>query len=549
MQDSGIMWHKEFIKTCLLVIWVVAILQICVSCAVTAKNRYFKAEACYYELRRNIGSQKYRYNWLRCIKKFQDVYKQDPSDPWSPAGMYMSGKLYSELYKQSNRKSDKHEAIDVFRRIIKCYPKSRYRAKAAEAIRTIETNASKNRKSKRVTHASKTKKKYTPVKAQTKSSTGKAVDKTTIVTGLRYWSNPAYTRVVIDANRETSFTHKLLKKDPAINKPQRLYVDLKNSIRGENIEKFTPINDNLLRDVRAGQYKPNVVRVVVDIKSIETYKIFSLKHPFRVVLDMSGNAIDAWSAVKNQKKAIATNSKKLAKGVSAKQPQLDRPLIVVDPGHGGHDFGSSGYLKKVYEKDITLQIAGRLAKKIQKKLQYKVLMTRNSDCYLTLEERTAIANTKNADLFISIHINDSENQSTYGIETYFLNLATDNSEITVAARENATSTKNISDLQTILTDIMQNTKINESSLLASYIQDSSCNYLKSRYTHVKNNGVKKAPFYVLLGARMPAVLIETSFISNSRECKRLTSSSYQEHLCEGIVNGIRKYVEKSRSAS
>ncbi|MEA1948040.1 MAG: N-acetylmuramoyl-L-alanine amidase [Thermodesulfobacteriota bacterium] len=538
------MCHKKFIKSCLLVIWVVAILQICVSCAVTSKNRYFKAEACYYDLRKNIGSQKYRHNWLRCIKKFKEVYKQDPSDPWAPAGMYMSGKLYGELYEQSHRKSDKQEAINVFRRIIKRYPKSRYRTKAAAAIRTLETNASK-----RVTHASKTKKKYAPAKPPTKSSTGKAVDNTTTVTGLRYWSNPTYTRVVIDASRETSFTHRLLKKDPAINKPQRLYVDLKNSIRGKNIEKFTPINDNLLRDVRAGQYTPNVVRVVVDIKSIKTYKIFSLKHPFRVVLDLSGDSMDTWFAAKSQKKATATTIKKLTKGVSAKQPQRDRPLIVVDPGHGGHDFGSSGYLKKVYEKDITLQIAGRLAKKIRKKLPYEVLMTRNSDRYLTLEERTAIANTKNADLFISIHTNDSGNQSTYGIETYFLNLATENSEITVAARENATSTKNISDLQTILTDIMQNTKIDESSLLANYIQDSSCNYLRSRYAHIKNKGVKMAPFYVLLGARMPAVLIETSFISNPRECKRLTSARYQEQLCEGILNGIQKYVEESRSAS
>jgi N-acetylmuramoyl-L-alanine amidase len=247
--------------------------------------------------------------------------------------------------------------------------------------------------------------------------------------------------------------------------------------------------------------------------------------------------------------STAPTGKRPTKGLSAKQARRDRPLIVIDPGHGGHDFGSSGYLNKVYEKDITLQIAGRLAKKIRKKLACDVLMTRNSDAYLTLEERTAIANTKNADLFISLHANDSKNINTYGIETYVLNLATDNSEITVAARENATSTKNISDLQSILTDIMQNTKIDESSLLASYIQDSSYKYLRSRYTHVKSNGVKKAPFYVLLGARMPAVLMETSFISNPRECKRLTSASYQEHLCEGIIKGIRKYVEKSRSAS
>jgi N-acetylmuramoyl-L-alanine amidase len=538
------MWHKNFVKSCLLVIGVIAVFQICVSCAVTSKHRYFKAEACYYDLRKNPETQKYRYNWLRCIKKFQEVYKQNPSDPWAPAGMYMSGKLYGELYERSHRTSDKHEAIDVFRQVIKRYPKSRYRAKAAAAIGALEKNASK-----RAIQASQTKKKYIPATPQAPSSTRKTVDTRTTVTGLRYWSNPTYTRVVIDASRETSFTHRLLKKDPAINKPQRLYVDLKNSRRGKNIEKFIPINDNLLRNVRAGQYTPHVVRVVVDIKSIETYKIFSLKHPFRVVLDLSGDSTVAGSTAKSQKKATVTTTQKRTKRASANRLQRDRPLIVIDPGHGGQDFGSYGYFKKVYEKDITLQIAALLAKKIRKKLPYEVLMTRNSDAYLTLEERTAIANTKNADLFISIHANDSGNQSLYGIETYVLNLATDNSEITVAARENATSTKNISDLQTILTDIMQNTKIDESSLLASYIQDSSCNYLTPRYTHIKNRGVKKAPFYVLLGARMPAILIEASFISNPRECKRLTSARYQEHLCEGILNGIKKYVEKSRMAS
>ncbi|MGB2928161.1 MAG: hypothetical protein WBB70_04525, partial [Desulfobacterales bacterium] len=225
-----------------MVIWSVGILQICVSCAVTAKNRYVKAESCYYELRKNPGSQKYRYNWLRCITKFQSVYKQSPSDPWAPAGMYMSGELYVELYKRSHRKSDKHEAIDVFRRVIKRYPKSRYRAKAAAAIRTLETDVSESRKSDRATHASKTKKKYIPATPQTHSSTRKTVDNTTTITGIRHWSNPTYTRVVIDADRETSFTHRLLKKDPSINKPQRLYVDLKNSRQGKNIEKFTPIN-------------------------------------------------------------------------------------------------------------------------------------------------------------------------------------------------------------------------------------------------------------------------------------------------------------------
>ena len=174
------MWHKNFVKSCLLVIGFIAIFQICVSCAVTSKNRYFKAEECYYDLRKNPETQKYRYNWLRCIKRFQEVYKQDPSDPWAPAGMYMSGKLYGELYERSHRRSDKHEAIDVFRRVIKRYPKSRYRAKAAAAIGALEKNASK-----RATRASQTKKKYIPATPQAPSSTRKTVDARTTVTETR----------------------------------------------------------------------------------------------------------------------------------------------------------------------------------------------------------------------------------------------------------------------------------------------------------------------------------------------------------------------------
>jgi N-acetylmuramoyl-L-alanine amidase len=172
-------------------------------------------------------------------------------------------------------------------------------------------------------------------------------------------------------------------------------------------------------------------------------------------------------------------------------------------------------------------------------------MTRNSDRYLTLEERTAIANTKNADLFISIHTNSSKYRKAYGFETYFLNLATDDDAILVAARENATSTKNISDLQTILNDLMQNAKINESSRLAGHIQESIKNRMKKKYSKIRSKGVKQAPFYVLLGAQMPAVLIETFFISNSRECKRLTNLKYQDYLCDAIVDGIRNYIKET----
>ncbi len=124
-----------------------------------------------------------------------------------------------------------------------------------------------------------------------------------------------------------------------------------------------------------------------------------------------------------------------------------------------------------------------------------------------------------------------------------MNLTTDNGAIRVAARENSTSTKNISDLQSILTELMQNTKIDESRRLAGLVQSSLCNQMGKNYQRIRNRGVKQAPFYVLLGARMPAILVQTSFLSNPRECRRLTSLKYQDNLCDGIVNGIRKYIK------
>jgi N-acetylmuramoyl-L-alanine amidase len=325
----------------------------------------------------------------------------------------------------------------------------------------------------------------------------------------------------------------------SIKKPQRLYIDLNNSRLGKDITKVIPINDNLLIDARAGQYASNSVRVVVDIKSFETYKIFSLKNPFRIV-------IDVWGTVDKPEQPVIEVSKKNAKippGALAKQLALGVSRIVIDPGHGGRDYGAPGYLKGVHEKDVVLKLSRRLAKKIRKELGCEVIMTRNSDRNLTLEERTAIANTKNADLFISIHTNAVRDRRAYGIETFFLNLATDNDAILVAARENATSTKNISDLETILSDLMQNAKINESSRLAVHVQKSMNRHLRKHYSRIKSKGVKQAPFYVLLGAQMPAILIETSFISNPRECKRLNNTAYQDQMSEAIVKGIKEYIK------
>jgi len=512
------------------------------SSADLAKKKYYRADACYKKLRHSPTKQKYRSFWLGCIKKYQAVYEHNPSGPWAAAGLYMSGTLYKELYRRSFKKSDKTAALDSFRRIIKNYPKSAYRSKAQHALRDlfpkgIPKIASKRKPIKKspVTPSeddiAKQIKKYSYVKTSVKPHVKGPKGSTGTVVALRFWSNPSYTRVVIDADSEMGYSHRLLKEDITLRKPHRLYVDLDNSRLGQDIKKYIPINDNLLSDARAGQYTSDMVRVVIDIKSFKTYKIFSLKNPFRIVIDVWGKGERV--APRVVRKALA---KQLALGVKR---------IVIDPGHGGRDYGAPGYLKGVHEKHVVLKLARRLAKKIREKLHCEVMMTRTTDKYLTLEERTAFANTKNADLFISIHTNAARNRRAYGIETFFLNLATDDDAILVAARENATSTKNISDLQTILSDLMQNAKINESSRLAVHVQKCMCKDLKKRYSRIKNKGVKQAPFYVLLGAQMPSILIETSFISNSRDCKRLVNSKYQDRMCDAIVNGIRKYINET----
>jgi N-acetylmuramoyl-L-alanine amidase len=524
-----------------------------------AERLYKEAQKDWRYLESHSKLQKYRDRWLRCIDKFHAAYQRDPHGPHAAAALYMTAELYTGLYRKSFRGSDNAKAKAAYEEVIERFGETPYREKAQNALgigdplpKDRQAAASDTRQTATVELTPEEQKQAAldhiakiiaeQAAQENRSAHAASPDGPATVQGLRYWTNPSYTRIVIDADQETGFEHRLLRKDLKNNKPQRLYIDLERSRLAKDIDKHVPINDDLLLDARAGQYTNDTVRVVVDIKSFKTYKIFSLRNPYRIVVDVWG-LDDPSQMGRIVSNGSAENGSKLPTGALAKQLALGVRRIVIDPGHGGHDYGAPGYIKGVFEKDIVLQIAKRLAKKIVQQLGCEVIMTRTSDRYLTLEERTALANTKNADLFVSIHTNAARNRRAYGMETYFLNLATDDEAILVAARENATSTKNISDLQSILNDLMQNAKINESSRLATYVQDTMYSHIQKSYSTIKSKGVKQAPFYVLMGAQMPAVLVETSFISNPRECKRLTDSRYQDRLCDGIVSGIQRYIE------
>jgi N-acetylmuramoyl-L-alanine amidase len=220
--------------------------------------------------------------------------------------------------------------------------------------------------------------------------------------------------------------------------------------------------------------------------------------------------------------------------------------IIIDPGHGGKDPGATGP-NGVKEKDITLAVSKELAARLHED-GYEIFLTRKDDTFIPLEERTAFANRKKADLFISVHVNANDKVSLRGVETYFLNLTTDASALKVADRENAVSSKSMSDLQFIIKDLMLNARINESSRFASSIQKSIISSLgKAGHTN-KDHGVKQAPFYVLMGAQMPSILIETGFITNATESKLLQKKSYQNSIIKGIISGINVYVSNSRVA-
>jgi N-acetylmuramoyl-L-alanine amidase len=223
--------------------------------------------------------------------------------------------------------------------------------------------------------------------------------------------------------------------------------------------------------------------------------------------------------------------------------------IVIDPGHGGHDTGTIGP-HGLMEKDLCLDVALRLGAEIEEKLPgAEVIYTRKDDTFIPLEQRTAIANEAKADLFISIHANSSHDPAARGIETYYLNFATSAESMEVASRENAEAQESMHDLQDIIKKIARNEKIEESKELANDVQDSLSHRMQNVSSGEKNRGVKKAPFVVLIGANMPSVLSEISFISNPGDEKLLRKTDQRQHVADGLYRGIAAYLDNMNSLS
>ena len=371
-----------------------------------------------------------------------------------------------------------------------------------------------------------------------------------VLNGVKHWSNPDYTRISLELDRDVTWeAHELGKGTPG--KPGRVYIDLKRTRLGKNVSDIT-IGDGLLKGARIGQYKADVVRVVLDTENIKDYKIFPLSDPARLVIDVRGERPTEISRLEPVVSAMpervvapklegspVITEKKSRQAKKAAISKIRR--IVVDPGHGGHDPGAVGP-NGVQEKDVVLAIGIKLRDLFKEELGVDVIMTRSTDVFIPLEERTAIANKVGADLFLSVHANAAPNRTAAGIETYYLNLAKTDKVAQLAAKENGTSLEKVSVLQAILFDLMANYKLNDSAHLADEVQRSLYRKIRSHHNDVKNLGVKQGPFYVLVGASMPSILVETAFLSNAAEESRLKDPAYQDIAAEGILEGVRNYI-------
>lgn len=370
-----------------------------------------------------------------------------------------------------------------------------------------------------------------------------------VLNEIKHWSNPDYTRVSIELDRDVVWeSHELGRGSGG--KPGRIFVDIKRTRLAHGVRDIT-IGDGLLRGARVAQYRPDVVRVVLDTENIKNYKVFALSEPARLVIDVRG---ERPTEISRLERSISATPE------PAPEPRRDEPLvvtkrtkppkraniskirrIVVDPGHGGHDPGAIGP-GGTQEKDVVLAIGLKLRELFREELGLDVVMTRSTDVFIPLEERTAIANKVNADLFISVHANAATNHVASGIETYYLSLAKTEKAARLAAKENGTTLEKVSVLQAILFDLMANYKLNDSAHLANEVQKSLHKKIHDQHADVRNLGVKQGPFYVLVGATMPSILVETAFVSNAQEESRLQDPAYQEATAEGILEGVRGYI-------
>ncbi len=519
------------------------------------------------------------------VTAYQTLVRRFPASGYSDDALWQAGKLELDAFARFGEARDKDVGIRLLQRLAADYPASKHSKRVPETLAALRASPRTAEKAPERTVEKAAAKAPEPAAKPAVRTASMATIKSIKRTVL-----PDAVRLVIEMDAEAPF------HDERITDPDRLFVDLASTqavpALSEQTLRFTSDSD-IVRQVRVGKQAGRATRIVLDAAGVSTYSIYALYEPYRLVIDCVRGArpappplpivgkyfIAAWarklpsaspvSAALIQaaltKPALAPEAATPPATVAAAAPPAGAPdrnenggfsmarqlglgvsRIVIDPGHGGHDPGAQG--NGVSEAELVLDVALRLEKLLQKS-GTDVVLTRRTDDFVALGERTAIANRESADLFLSIHANASEDGSARGVETYFLNFANNLSAASVAARENAASGQAMGALPDFVKAIALNNKLDESKDFATYVQRSMVEKLRAANRTTRDLGVKQAPFVVLIGAAMPSVLAEISFVTNPQEAKLLKSSAYRQRIADALFAAVKKYQLALRSVN
>jgi len=531
------------------------------------------------------------------MSSFESIVRRFPASGYADNALWQAASLADAAYQRLNRQEDRDRAMRFYRWLVQEYPSSSFVKQANAKIASL---------------GSTTMPTMTPAPVTvTTAPVGPAVapipsPERATLTSIQRVVLPNTVRVTIELDKEVVY------REDRLSGPSRLFFDLRNvQLTPALMDKVLTYGSDVVSKIRVGRHPDNTVRVVLDFEEVTKYSVFTLYSPFRLVIDAerpgsrlasaattvvpapipapplpaSAKATPAPSLtapvvvpgkpVPIREETIAplipeeaitpsapvpaplpsapvisptTPTANAAGGFSiARQLGLSVSRIVIDPGHGGRDPGTIS--KGLSEAALTLDVALRLEKLLQKELGVEVVLTRRTDVFIPLEERTAIANRQNADLFLSIHANSSRSAGAKGIETYFLSFASSPEAEEVAARENSASEREMHQLPDIIKAITLNNKLDESRDLANMVQESLVTNLKKTNKDVRSRGVKKAPFVVLIGAQMPSVLAEIAFITNRQELQLLKTSAYKDKIAQALHAAVLRYRKSLKGAA
>ncbi len=525
-----------------------------------AANHYLKAAQLLDDLQQvpelELGLEQYRL----VIDAFASVYKADPASDHCDDALFNISEIYSSMAERFMEDKYRKTAIESYAYMIREYPQSKLRQRALDnagklrnfvypsdsalTILASSPGAPRNQLLVSMTSDAFTKASSlagTVIQPPNRSQIGRTP---ATIARLRHHSYTNGTRIVLDMNQHAAVIFNKLKN------PQRLYIDfLASQTSSHNTKSFDlQIHDNLISTAKLAQNRHNKARLVLNLNQAIDFDMFWLDNPIRLVLDVrvSGTpqAARTIQALKmgssplpapQAASATATGRLSLTRALGLK---LDR--IVIDAGHGGHDTGSIGS-GGTREKDVVLDIARKLGERLEKELKAEVIYTRKSDVFIPLEDRPKIANIRQADLLISIHCNSAEDSRVRGVETYYLNFTKDAWELSVASRENAAANRSIHELEDLVEKIALEEKIEESQEFASSVQKQLYAGISGHSASIRDRGIRKAPFMVLIGAEMPAILAEIGFLSNRADELLLEQSSFREEVSDHLFKGIAAY--------